>query len=208
MVLNQFNYIMFSMVFGGHPEIRQEFHDQVIGEFLSYVNAFLSEGNDMVILTLKQVSNPVIQEQQTLVQRTYDLLADKLNIEQVCKIVSLLLHFTQHPLMTSAYFKNLILTYVNNIIKARFFTLRVQDPQLLQQQDVQERIVDLQLQSLYCITKVVKYLHEQTEQAIEFFKTNSEGELDLEYTVGESLKIEEAEICKTKAAQIDESSIP
>mgnify|MGYP000409505286 CR=1 FL=1 len=84
MVLNQFNYIMFGLMFGGNPEIRKEFLESVLAQFLDYVNPFLTESNDMVLLKLKQVSNPVIQEQQLLVQRMYDLLKDKLDIEQVC----------------------------------------------------------------------------------------------------------------------------
>ena len=62
LVFNQFNDIMFSLIFGGNQEIRPEFQEQVKGQFLEYVNAFLSEssGNDAVLLTLKQVSNPVI----------------------------------------------------------------------------------------------------------------------------------------------------
>ena len=48
------------------------------------------------------------------------------------------------------------------------------------------------MQSLYCITKVVKQLHEQTEQAILFFNENKLGEIDLNYTVGENNKIQEA----------------
>ena len=62
MVLNQFNYIMFFQIFGGTSEIRKEFSETVVEQFLNYVNKFLSDGNDMVLLTLKQVSNPVIQE--------------------------------------------------------------------------------------------------------------------------------------------------
>ena len=164
LVFNQFNDIMFSLIFGGNQEIRPEFQEQVKGQFLEYVNAFLSEssGNDAVLLTLKQVSNPVIQEQQLLVYRMYDLLTDKLDIEQICKIVSFLLHFTQHPLMTAVNFKYRILTYVNTIIKAKFFTVRSDHPSM-QRQGVYERVLDLQMQSLYCITKVVKQLHEQTE---------------------------------------------
>lgn len=188
MVLNQFNYIMFSLIFGGTAEIRGEFLEQVMHQFLTYVNEFLSESSDMVLLTLKQVSNPVIQEQQMLVQRMYDLLKDKLDIEQVCKIVCFLLHFTQHPLMTSAYYKYVILSYVNTIIKAKFLNLHHSDPQL-QMPGVTERVKDLQMQSLYCITKVVKQLHEQTEQAITFFRDNKLGEMDLNYTVGENQKI-------------------
>ena len=54
-------------------------------------------------------------------------------------------------------------------------------------------MMDLQQHSLYTITKVVKYLHEQTEQAIEFFKENKLGDIDINYTVGEYKKIQEAE---------------
>ena len=99
--------------------------------------------------------------------------------------------------MTAANFKFRILTYVNTIIKNRFFNLaRVQ----IQQGGVSERIIDLQLQALYCITKVVKYLHEQTDQAIEFFEKNKLGIIDLENTVGESKKIEEGAKLKKKAS--------
>ena len=55
------------------------------------------------------------------------------------------------------------------------------------------------MHSLYSITKVVKYLHEQTEQALEFFKENKLGEIDLENTVGESKKIREGEQARRNA---------
>ena len=73
----------------------------------------------------------------------YDLLQEQLDIEQVCRIVSFLLHFTQHPLMTSANFKYRILTYVNTIIKTKFF-IRFTEP-AMQKEGVTERVIDLQL---------------------------------------------------------------
>ena len=93
--------------------------------------------------------------------------------------------------MTSAYFKYRILSYVNSIMKAKF----------LRAPGLSDRVVDLQMHSLYCITKVVKYLHEQTEQAIEFFKENELGEIDLENTVGESKKINEGEQLRRAAME-------
>jgi hypothetical protein len=73
----------------------------------------------------------------------YDLLQEQLDIEQVCRIVSFLLHFTQHPLMISANFKYRILTYVNTIIKTKFF-IRFSEP-AMQKEGVTERVIDLQL---------------------------------------------------------------
>ena len=61
--------------------------------------------------------------------------------------------------MTSAYYKYLILSYVNTIIKAKFINRCIDDSKM-NQPGVSERVKDLQLQSLYCITKVVKQLHE------------------------------------------------
>ena len=58
------------------------------------------------------------------------------------------------------------------------------------------------MQSLYCITKVVKYLHEQTEQALDFFKENKKGEIDLSHGVGEQRKIKEG-ISDTQVAGPD-----
>ena len=132
---------MFGLIFGGNQEIRSDFQEDVKAKFLVTVDRFLSESNEMVLLTLKQVSNPVIQEQQLLVYRMYDLLQDKLNFEQICKIVSFLLHFTQHPLMTSANLKYRILTYVNTIIKVKFFQVNVQNPEMA---GVIDRVKDLQ----------------------------------------------------------------
>lgn len=124
----------------------------------------------------------------------YDLLQDKLEIEQICKIVSFLLHFTQHPLMTSANFKYRILSYVNSIIKSKFYQACLTDRNL--PSSVVERVHDLQMHSLYCITKVVKHLHEQTDQALAFFKSDKYGQVDLQNTVGESKKIKEAKQLK------------
>lgn len=89
--------------------------------------------------------------------------------------------------MTSAYFKYRILTYVNMIFKTKI----VQNSQKYRTTVSQDRIKDLQMHSLYTITKVVKYLHEQSDQALVFFKENKLGEIDLEYTVGEAKRIRE-----------------
>ena len=129
-----------------------------------------------------------------LVYRMYDLLEKQLDMEQICKIVSFLLHFTQHPLMTSAYFKYRILTYVNTILKQKFLYAN----HLNRNQVLHDRPTDLQMHSLYTITKVVKYLHEQTEQAIAFFKENKLGEIDLEYTVGETKRIRERQAAQSE----------
>ena len=59
--------------------------------------------------------------------------------------------------MTSAYFKYRILTYVNTILKQKFF---INGHANLSKPGLAERVVDLQMHSLYTITKVVKYLHE------------------------------------------------
>lgn len=60
LVLSQFNDIMFGLIFGNNQEIRAEFQEDVKAKFLATADRFLSESNDMVLLTLKQVSNPVI----------------------------------------------------------------------------------------------------------------------------------------------------
>ena len=153
LVLNQFNDIMFYLIFGENQKIQPYFQEQVKDQFLEFVYAFLSDQNDMVLLTLKQVSYPVIQEQQLLVYRIYDLLHEKLEPAQICKVVSLLLQFTQHPLMTSVYYKYRILQYVNTIIRTQFCE-RTDMKQVMQREDLRLRIVDLQVQALYCITKL------------------------------------------------------
>lgn len=97
--------------------------------------------------------------------------------------------------MTSAYFKYRILTYINTILKAKFLTNNAfQNCRI--NSAIKERVYDLQYHSLYTITKVVKYIHEQTEQAIEFFKENKLGEIDLENTVGEAKRIREGQTAK------------
>lgn len=69
--------------------------------------------------------------------------------------------------MTSAYFKYRILTYVNTILKAKFLRIDQHSSGAGRNRALEqingERVHDLQMHSLYCITKVVKYLHEQTE---------------------------------------------
>ena len=60
LVLNQFNDIMFVFIFGGNPEIPTDFQEKVRNTFFKYVDFFLSESSDAVLLTLKQISNPVI----------------------------------------------------------------------------------------------------------------------------------------------------
>lgn len=44
---------MFGLIFGGNQEIRADFQEQVKNQFLEFVDYFLSESNDMVLLTLK-----------------------------------------------------------------------------------------------------------------------------------------------------------
>ena len=78
-----------------------------------------------------------------LVYRLYDLLKDKLDYEQIIRIVSFLLHFTQHPLMTSAYFKYRILSYINQIIRDKFYNTKQYERIIQQRPEVQDKIQDL-----------------------------------------------------------------
>ena len=82
---------------------------------LENVRFILDEG---VLLTLKQINNPVIQESFTLVYKMYDLLKEKMDTEQLCLTIQFLLHFMLHPL-TPAYQKYKIISYLNTI----FFTM-------------------------------------------------------------------------------------
>ena len=87
-----------------------------------------------------------------------------------------------HPL-TPAYQKYKIISYLNTIYY--FIPNSQRGPQnptytwKSRSTDQIHRVYDYQVEAFWSITKVVKYLREQTERSIEFFKTNPYGDVDL-----------------------------
>ena len=100
----------------------------------------------------------------------------------LCLTIQFLLHFMLHPL-TPAYQKYKIISYLNTIYY--FIPNSQRGPQMpphtwkSRSTDQIHRVYDYQVEAFWSITKVVKYLRDQTERSIEFFKTNPYGEVDL-----------------------------
>ena len=98
--------------------MKKDFQDKAKNSLLKHAHKILDE---TVLLPVKQINNPVIQESFTIVFKLYDLLKEKMEIDHLCCTTQFLLYFMLHPL-TPVYQKYKILTYFNSIVQYTFLS--------------------------------------------------------------------------------------